>query len=115
MADSLKHPGADLAPYLIEGVERVMTPALAVYTEIVASNIAVTLSLLDGDADRWRPHVKTSKIASVMRRMVERGIENFKCSTTLELLTVCEVGARDALLAYPATGANARRARMPEE
>ncbi|HEY7543840.1 MAG TPA: D-TA family PLP-dependent enzyme [Blastocatellia bacterium] len=111
MADSLKQPGAQIAPYLIEGIERVMTPALAIYTDIVDSNIDVTLGLLNGDADRWRPHVKTSKIASVMRRMVERGIENFKCSTTLELMTICEAGARDVLLAYPVTGANARRAR----
>jgi len=111
MAERLKHPGADIAPYLIADIERVMTPALVVYTDIVASNIDVTLRLLDGDPDRWRPHVKTSKIASVMRRMVERGISSFKCSTTLELSTICETGARDALLAYPATGANARRAR----
>ncbi len=111
MAERLKHPGADLAPYLINDIERVMTPALVIYTDIVDSNINVTLRLLDGRADGWRPHVKTSKIASVMRRMVERGISNFKCSTTLELATICEVGARDALLAYPATGANARRAR----
>jgi D-serine deaminase-like pyridoxal phosphate-dependent protein len=107
----LKHPGADLAPYLIEDIERAMTPALAIYTEIVDSNIAVTLRLLDGNPDRWRPHVKTSKIASIMRRMIEQGVSNFKCSTTLELATICEAGARDVLLAYPATGANARRAR----
>lgn len=97
--------------YRIAGVEKVRTPALAIYSDIVDSNIAVTLRLLGGDANRWRPHVKTSKLALIMRRLVECGIENFKCSTSLELATVCEAGARDVLLAYPVAGANARRVR----
>jgi len=99
------------AGYLIDGIERVMTPSLAIYTEHVDSNIAVTLGQLGGDAGRWRPHIKTSKLGWTMRRMVERGIQNFKCSTTLELESVCGVGAEDVLLAYPAVGANARRVR----
>jgi D-serine deaminase-like pyridoxal phosphate-dependent protein len=111
MSDSLKHPGSALADYLIADIGEVMTPALAIYPEIVDSNITATLRAVGDNADRWRPHVKTSKLAFVMRRMVERGIMNFKCSTTLELATILEVGARDVLLAYPAFGANARRAR----
>jgi D-serine deaminase-like pyridoxal phosphate-dependent protein len=43
--------------------------------------------------------------------MVERGIRNFKCATTLELLVACQCGAADVLLAYPSVGANARRVR----
>jgi D-serine deaminase-like pyridoxal phosphate-dependent protein len=43
--------------------------------------------------------------------LVERGIRNFKCATTLELLTACEQGAEDVLFAYPSMGANARRVR----
>jgi D-serine deaminase-like pyridoxal phosphate-dependent protein len=41
--------------------------------------------------------------------MIDHGIGAFKCSTTLELLTACEIGASDVLLAFPVTGANARR------
>jgi D-serine deaminase-like pyridoxal phosphate-dependent protein len=40
---------------------------------------------------------------------MEHGIVNFKCSTTLELLTACQAGAADVLLAYSVIGANARR------
>jgi D-serine deaminase-like pyridoxal phosphate-dependent protein len=103
----------DLSPdsYLIEDTDRVLTPALAVYPEAVDSNIAVTIGALGGDRDRWRPHVKTAKLAFVMQRMIESGIRNFKCSTTLELATVCGLGAEDVLLAYPAVGAGAQRAR----
>jgi D-serine deaminase-like pyridoxal phosphate-dependent protein len=103
--------GLSANDYRIADVEEVRTPALAIYPEILDSNIAVTLRLLGGDANRWRPHVKTSKLAFSMRRLVERGIANFKCSTSLELITACEAGARDVLLAYPVVGANARRVR----
>ncbi|HWO01983.1 MAG TPA: alanine racemase [Blastocatellia bacterium] len=104
-------PNLSLNAYRIEGVHEILTPALAIYPEIVDSNIAFTLGLLGGDANRWRPHVKTTKLAFIMRRLVESGITNFKCSTSLELATACGVGARDVLLAYPAVGANARRVR----
>jgi D-serine deaminase-like pyridoxal phosphate-dependent protein len=97
--------------YRIADIGDVMTPALAIYPDIVDSNIAVTLRLLGGDANRWRPHVKTAKLQFIMRRMIERGIKNFKCATPLELATVCGTGAADVVVAYPMVGANARRVR----
>jgi D-serine deaminase-like pyridoxal phosphate-dependent protein len=97
--------------YRMSGTDDVLTPALLVYPEIVASNIERTLDLLGGDANRWRAHIKTAKLGYTLRMMVERGIRNFKCATTLELLVACECGAADVLLAYPTIGANARRVR----
>jgi len=97
--------------YRVSEVEDVMTPALVVYPEVIASNIEATLKLLGGEADRWRVHIKTAKLGLTLRMMVERGIRNFKCATTLELLVACGNGAGDVLLAYPVMGANARRAR----
>src|SRR5262249_27792702 len=86
-----------------------LTPALVVYPEIIASNIARTLHLLGGDGERWRVHIKTAKLGHTLRMLVERGVRNFKCATTLELLVACRSGAADVLFAYPAVGANARR------
>jgi D-serine deaminase-like pyridoxal phosphate-dependent protein len=97
--------------YEVGSVEDVMTPALVVYPEIIASNIERTVELLGGDADRWRVHIKTAKLGYTLRMMVESGIRNFKCATTLELLVACQCGAVDVLLAYPSIGANARRVR----
>jgi D-serine deaminase-like pyridoxal phosphate-dependent protein len=97
--------------YRVSGIEDVMTPALVVYPEIIASNLERTVELLGGDADRWRVHIKTAKLGYTVRMMVERGIRNFKCATTLELLVACQCGAADVLLAYPSIGANARRVR----
>jgi D-serine deaminase-like pyridoxal phosphate-dependent protein len=97
--------------YTVSSIEDVMTPALVVYPEFIASNIERTVSLLGGDADRWRVHIKTAKLGYTLRMMIERGVRNFKCATTLELLVACQCGAADVLLAYPSIGANARRAR----
>jgi D-serine deaminase-like pyridoxal phosphate-dependent protein len=97
--------------YRVSGIEDVLTPALVLYPEFLASNIDATLALLDRNADRWRVHIKTAKLGYTLRMFVERGIRNFKCATTLELLTACQYGAVDVLQAYPSVGANARRAR----
>src|SRR5258707_1111226 len=98
-----------LTAYEITSLDGVLTPALVIYPEIVRSNISETLRVLGGDGDRWRPHVKTAKLESVMHMLVEAGVPNFKCATTLELLVACRAGARDVLVAYAHTGANARR------
>jgi D-serine deaminase-like pyridoxal phosphate-dependent protein len=95
--------------YRVSGIEDVLTPALVVYPEMTAWNIAQMLQLLGGDMNRWRVHVKTAKLDYTLRMLVERGIRNFKCATTLELLEACRSGAADVLFAYPAVGVNARR------
>jgi D-serine deaminase-like pyridoxal phosphate-dependent protein len=97
------------ASYRIEGVETLLTPALAIYPEIVDQNIAATIHLLGGHANRWRPHVKTAKLGFIMRRLAERGVAQAKCSTTVELAAACAAGIKDVLLAYPVVGANAAR------
>lgn len=97
------------ARYAVAGADEALTPALVIYPEIVAANIERTLKLVDGDPSRLRMHIKTAKLAYTLRLLVERNIRAFKCATTLELLTACENGAQDVLLAYPVMGANARR------
>lgn len=95
--------------YALSAIDDVLTPALLLYPEAMAGNIERTLELLDGNADRWRVHIKTAKLEHTLRMLVERGVRNFKCATTLELLVACRGGAVDVLLAYPTMGANARR------
>src|SRR5579864_7932992 len=90
--------------YLIKEADSILTPALAIYPEIVDANIRTTLQLLDGDANRWRPHIKTAKLEFTVRRLARWGITNLKCATTLELLVACKAGARDVLVAYPMQG-----------
>jgi D-serine deaminase-like pyridoxal phosphate-dependent protein len=95
--------------FRLSDAENLLTPALLVFPEMIAWNIERTLKLLDGNADRWRVHVKTAKLAFTLRALREHGVDNFKCATTLELLVACREGTKDVLFAYPAVGANARR------
>lgn len=95
-----------MAP-VVAGVDAIRTPALVIDMDAVEGNISATLRLLGGKPDRWRPHLKTAKLALVMRAMVQRGVRQAKCSTTLELQTACEAGFQDLLLAYPVTAPQA--------
>src|SRR5262249_48630153 len=73
------------------------------------------LRLLGGDANRWRPHVKTTKLGYIMRMIADAGIRQMKCATSLELSVAIEAGAHDVLVAYPLVGANAERVRQIAE
>ena len=99
------------ARYTVSAIADILTPALVLYPDAIEANIEATLRLLSGDANRWRVHIKTAKLDYTVRMLLGRGVRNFKCATTLELLVACRAGVADILLAYPVTGANARRTR----
>lgn len=96
---------------LVSEAKDILTPALAIYTDAVDENIFATLRLVDGQSTRWRPHVKTAKLEATIRQLMDFGIQQFKCATTLELLTVCRAGGKDVLMAYPSIGSHALRVR----
>lgn len=54
-----------------------------------------------GGAQNLFTHVKTHKSEAVTRRLIEQGIDGFKCATARELEMILQVGARRAILAYP--------------
>src|SRR5262249_47327417 len=103
---------ASHASFHIEDAPHMLTPALVIDRDRVRHNIAITLNLLGGDANRWRPHVKTAKLGYVMQMFAEAEVRQFKCATTLELSVACQAGAQDVLVAYPVIGANAARVRQ---
>lgn len=108
-------PLASDTAFRIPEAERILTPALLIDRDRVQHNIATTLHLLGDDPNRWRPHVKTAKLGYVMRMLVEAGVRQFKCATSLELSVACQAGAQDVLVAYPLIGANAGRVRQIAE
>ena len=95
--------------YRLENADSLLTPALLIYPELVEANIGATVRMAGNDPNRWRPHIKTAKIPAIVELMIARGIHQFKCSTTLELLIACRSGAEDVLLAFPVMGPNAAR------
>ncbi len=112
--DCLDLVSSGLSRYVVAEIGGLMTPALAIYADVVDANIAATVRLT-GSAERWRPHIKTAKLGFTIRRLIEHGITNLKCATTLELLTACEAGAKDVCVAYPMIGSAAVRVRQIAE
>jgi D-serine deaminase-like pyridoxal phosphate-dependent protein len=98
----------DLETYRFADGE-LLTPALAIYPDIVRHNIACMIGSLENDPRRWRPHLKTVKLASMIKLLVDAGVTSAKCATTLELLAAVQAGMVDVLVAYPHTGQNAKR------
>jgi D-serine deaminase-like pyridoxal phosphate-dependent protein len=96
-------------------LDLLQSPALLVDLEAVRHNVRAILACCGGDASRWRPHLKTTKIAAVWRELVVAGVRHFKCATTreaallLEVLRAEEFHGGDLLVAYPSVGPARRR------
>lgn len=86
----------------------VFSPALLVYPDRVERNIRRTIEIV-GDPLRLRPHVKTHKMAAVLRMQLAAGIDKFKCATIAEAEMTAACGAREVLLAYAPVGPNVER------
>jgi D-serine deaminase-like pyridoxal phosphate-dependent protein len=86
-----------------------LSPALVVYLDNVRHNVRVVIERA-GDVDRWRPHVKTSKLPAVWAELAAAGVRHFKCATTREalhlgrMLDAQDVAGADVLLAHPLVG-----------
>lgn len=75
------------------------SPALLVFPDRIAANIRRMIDMAGGP-ERLMPHVKTHKMAPVVKMQLEQGITRFKCATLAEARMVAEAGASDILLAY---------------
>ena len=90
-------------------LQRTASPALVVDMDAVRANIAVVLGLAGGDASRWRPHLKTTKIPAVWQLLLDAGVRKFKVATPRELEHLGRLAAArsvrlDALVAFPHVG-----------
>jgi D-serine deaminase-like pyridoxal phosphate-dependent protein len=89
--------------FAIRNIDRIDTPALVVYEEIMRENIRL-LKKMAGDVSKLRPHVKTNKTPEVCMQMMQEGIVKFKCATIAEAEMLGMIGAPDILLAYQPVG-----------
>src|SRR3984957_13195745 len=94
--------------YLVHDASELLSPSLLIYPRLIRRNID-TMIALAGGADRLRPHVKTHKMAAVVRLVESSGIRKPKCATIAEAEMVAAAGGTDVLLAYPLTGPNLKR------
>jgi len=89
--------------YYFEGIDKLDSPALVIYSERVKQNIKTLLSMVDG-VYRLRPHVKTHKSPDVTKLLLEAGVYKFKCATIAEAEMLAHAGAKDILFAYQPIG-----------
>ncbi len=94
--------------YQLNHPEQIDSPALLIYKDRVASNIQ-TMIHIAGDAARLIPHVKTHKMAEIVKMQLAAGIHQFKCATIAEAEMLSEAGAKNILLAYQLTATKAVR------
>ncbi len=94
--------------YRLANAHEVTSPALLIYPARVEENIRRMIAIAGG-AERLRPHMKTHKLAEIIRLQLALGITKFKCSTVAECEMVAGCGAPDVLLAYPPVGPNIDR------
>jgi D-serine deaminase-like pyridoxal phosphate-dependent protein len=92
----------------VENVGDVPSPTLLVYPDRVEENIRRMIRLAGGP-DRLRPHIKTHKLAEIIRMQLNAGITRFKTATIAETEMVASCGAPDVLLAYQPVGPNVAR------
>jgi D-serine deaminase-like pyridoxal phosphate-dependent protein len=94
--------------YRIENEDEVFTPSLLVFPERIEENIRRMVAVA-GDVKRLRPHVKTHKMAEVVRLQMKYGISKFKCATIAEAEMAAVCGADDIILAMQPVGPNIER------
>ena len=66
--------------YLIKNSHLLVTPALVVFPEIIEMNIKQMVKM-SSDPLKLRPHVKTYKMAEVVKLQLNHGIKKFKAAT----------------------------------
>src|SRR4051812_7024011 len=94
--------------YEFENAEETPSPALLLYPERIRENVRRMIRMA-GDAKRLRPHIKTHKLAEVVKIQLEEGIAKFKCATIAEAELAAAAGAKDILIAYQMVGPNILR------
>ncbi len=94
--------------YLVRDPAELLSPSLLIYPKLVRENLASMIAMARGPA-RLRPHVKTHKMADIIRMAESLGIHKHKCATIAEAEMVAAAGGADVLLSYPLVGPNVKR------
>jgi D-serine deaminase-like pyridoxal phosphate-dependent protein len=94
--------------YALKDTSEVNSPSLLVYPERIEENIRTMVSIA-GSVSNLRPHIKTHKMAEIVKMQQRHGIQKFKCATIAEAELLGQCGAHDILLAMQPVGANINR------
>ena len=92
----------------VSNVTDVDSPALLVYPERAEENVR-RMIFIAGGPERLCPHVKTHKLAEIVRMQMAQGITKFKCATIAEAEMVASCGAAGVVLAHQPVGPKVQR------
>ena len=90
--------------YDIQNIDDIDSPSLVLYEDRLEYNLQKMLDMVEGNAIKLMPHVKTNKMPEVIKRMVALGISNFKASTIAEAEITAHEGAKSVLIAHQLVG-----------
>jgi D-serine deaminase-like pyridoxal phosphate-dependent protein len=94
--------------YTITNTSKLNSPSLLVFPERIEENIRQMIAIA-GSVSKLRPHVKTHKMAEIIKMQQRHGIQKFKCATIAEAELLAKCGAEDILLAMQPVAANIER------
>lgn len=94
--------------HIVTDPSEIPSPALLIYPDRIKENIRRMIAMT-GSAERLRPHVKTHKLAEIVKLQLAEGIQKFKCATIAEAEMLSQAGAKDILVANQLVGPNAER------
>jgi D-threonine aldolase len=95
-------------PYRVNDPTRLLSPSLLIFRDLVRKNLEAMIAMAKGP-ERLRPHVKTHKMAALVRMAEAMGVHKHKAATIAEAEMVAAAGGTDVLVAYPMVGPNIER------
>lgn len=96
------------SPYALRDPSELLSPGLLIFRGLLRQNLETMIAMARG-ATRVRPHVKTHKMAEIIRLAESMGIRKHKCATLAEAEMVAAAGGTDVLVSYPLVGPNLKR------
>lgn len=94
--------------YAIHHPEKIYSPGLVVFKELVEKNLATMIEIAGG-VERLRPHCKTHKMPELTKLQLAAGIKKHKAATFAEAEMLADVGVEDIFLSYNLVGPNIAR------
>lgn len=85
-------------------LEQVATPMPVIDEERLAANIARAQAYCNSHGKRFRPHIKTHKMAAVARQQIEAGAIGLNCQKVTEAEAFADAGFDDILITYNILG-----------
>lgn len=94
--------------YQVSNIEDLDTPSLLIYEDRLDHNLDWMIQTAGG-TERLFPHMKTHKMAEVLRKCQAKGIHRVKCATLAEAELAAREGMTEILVAHALVGPKKKR------